>query len=208
MTTTLSLTITDPSTLVITGENLAVEVRAMNSPETASVGYSVDPEAPKDSVNRTGRRNGGVGSHGAGAPAEGSPNPGRTISPSAPADAVTVAPQAPRLVTAPLSHSSEPTSSPVKTDKAGASGGSSAPAAYSPKPAHGPCQSIARKPSAIEPALVAPAGDTDPIVRYSTTPPANPRKLRPNCLKPDNCAGYGSHTCHACTVAARESEAA
>jgi uncharacterized protein (UPF0335 family) len=29
-------------------------------------------------------------------------------------------------------------------------------------------------------------------------------KLRPDCLKPDACAGYGSHQCHACTKAARE----
>lgn len=34
------------------------------------------------------------------------------------------------------------------------------------------------------------------------------KPLRPNCLNPDNCAGYGSHTCHSCTVAAREVEPA
>lgn len=34
------------------------------------------------------------------------------------------------------------------------------------------------------------------------------KPLRPNCLNPDNCAGYGSHTCHSCTVAAREVESA
>ena len=34
------------------------------------------------------------------------------------------------------------------------------------------------------------------------------KPLRPNCLNPDNCAGYGSHTCHSCTVAAREAEPA
>lgn len=34
------------------------------------------------------------------------------------------------------------------------------------------------------------------------------KPLRPNCLNPDNCAGYGSHTCHSCIVAAREVEPA
>jgi uncharacterized protein (UPF0335 family) len=34
------------------------------------------------------------------------------------------------------------------------------------------------------------------------------KPLRPNCLNPGNCAGYGSHTCHSCTVAAREVEPA
>lgn len=36
--------------------------------------------------------------------------------------------------------------------------------------------------------------------------PANP--LRPNCLKPSDCGGYGSKHCHSCTVAAREVETA
>lgn len=34
------------------------------------------------------------------------------------------------------------------------------------------------------------------------------KPLRPNCMNPDNCAGYGTHTCHSCTVAAREVEPA
>lgn len=34
------------------------------------------------------------------------------------------------------------------------------------------------------------------------------KPLRPNCLNPGTCAGYGSHTCHSCTVAAREVEPA
>ena len=34
------------------------------------------------------------------------------------------------------------------------------------------------------------------------------KPLRPNCQHPDNCAGYGTHTCHSCTVAAREVEPA
>ena len=34
------------------------------------------------------------------------------------------------------------------------------------------------------------------------------KPLRPNCLNPDTCAGYGTHTCHSCTVAAREVEPA
>lgn len=34
------------------------------------------------------------------------------------------------------------------------------------------------------------------------------KPLRPNCMNPDSCAGYGSHTCHSCTVAAREVEPA
>ena len=32
--------------------------------------------------------------------------------------------------------------------------------------------------------------------------------LRPNCLRPERCAGHGTNHCHACKVAARESEAA
>jgi uncharacterized protein (UPF0335 family) len=32
--------------------------------------------------------------------------------------------------------------------------------------------------------------------------------LRPNCLEPDKCAGYGTHTCHRCTVAAEKPEVA
>lgn len=34
------------------------------------------------------------------------------------------------------------------------------------------------------------------------------KPLRPSCMNPDSCAGYGSHTCHSCTVAAREVEPA
>ena len=34
------------------------------------------------------------------------------------------------------------------------------------------------------------------------------KPLRPNCLNPENCAGYGSYTCHRCTRAMAESEAA
>ncbi len=49
-------------------------------------GYSVDPEAQKDSVDRTGRRNEGVGRSGALAGAETSPNLGQPI-PDQPTDA-------------------------------------------------------------------------------------------------------------------------
>lgn len=54
-----------------------------------------------------------------------------------------------------------------------------------------------------------PAAQAETIVLESVS--AAPRaayNLRPNCLKPTNCAGHGSRHCHACTVAARESEEA
>ena len=34
------------------------------------------------------------------------------------------------------------------------------------------------------------------------------KALRPDCQHPDNCAGYGTHTCHACKKAMAEVEAA
>jgi uncharacterized protein (UPF0335 family) len=40
----------------------------------------------------------------------------------------------------------------------------------------------------------------------SKLPPAATYVLRPNCIRPENCAGHGSKLCHACTVAMRESE--
>ncbi|TCV66311.1 uncharacterized protein (UPF0335 family) [Neorhizobium sp. S3-V5DH] len=49
------------------------------------------------------------------------------------------------------------------------------------------------------------AATADGLVRHT---PSATFILRPNCLRPERCAGHGTNHCHACKVAARESEAA
>lgn len=49
------------------------------------------------------------------------------------------------------------------------------------------------------------AATADGLVRHT---PSATFILRPNCLRPECCAGHGTNHCHACKVAARESEAA
>lgn len=49
------------------------------------------------------------------------------------------------------------------------------------------------------------AATADGLVRHT---PSATFTLRPNCLRPERCAGHGTNHCHACKVAARESEAA
>jgi len=61
-----------------------------------------------------------------------------------------------------------------------------------------------------KPAVALPAGSgTDEIPATIPTPlMARKITLRPLCQRPANCGGYGSTTCHACLVAARETAAA
>lgn len=79
-----------PETAVGTGECASRSVGEGEEPAGAAPdlvkpsakpdgGYSVDPEAQKDSVDRTGRRNGVVGRDGAAAAAEHGPKPGQII---------------------------------------------------------------------------------------------------------------------------------
>ncbi len=58
-----------------------------------------------------------------------------------------------------------------------------------------------------------PASPADPIPDFvpAFLVPAEARqrvKLRPNCLRPDTCAGQGARHCHSCEKAAAQSEAA
>lgn len=55
---------------------------------------------------------------------------------------------------------------------------------------------VEQRPSALIP---APAADAKPSF---TLPPAKP--MRPHCLKPEACAGYGSTHCGSCERAAKE----
>lgn len=63
------------------------------------------------------------------------------------------------------------------------------------------------EPEADTPSLPAASGDlsNDGIPAFLLK---DHKPLRPNCLNPENCAGYGSYTCHRCTRAMAESEAA
>ncbi|WP_081738915.1 GapR family DNA-binding domain-containing protein [Mesorhizobium ciceri] len=58
----------------------------------------------------------------------------------------------------------------------------------------------------------AGAGESPATTPEPFQPPAflvkAAKPLRPLCLNPEECAGYGSHTCHRCLTAAGQSEAA
>lgn len=58
----------------------------------------------------------------------------------------------------------------------------------------------------------AGAGESPATIPEPFQPPAflvkAAKPLRPLCLNPSECAGYGSHTCHRCLTAAGQSEAA
>lgn len=55
------------------------------------------------------------------------------------------------------------------------------------------------------PASPATHSDDEPFEPVAFLRQSKP--LRPDCLHPDNCAGYGAVTCHSCKVAARSREA-
>ena len=62
-----------------------------------------------------------------------------------------------------------------------------------------------RLPSAVgqghESAVIHTGSNFEQAVTYSI-PALKPVNLRPDCLKPDQCSGYGSHQCYSCTKTA------
>jgi hypothetical protein len=75
-------------------------------------------------------------------------------------------------------------------------------------------QTIQESERSSKPAADLPAGSgTDeipapiPITKHIDIQPHR-STLRPLCLHPENCGGYGAKTCHACLVAAGKTEAA
>jgi hypothetical protein len=101
-----------------------------------------------------------------------------------------------------------PSAAPAETGEAPSPDPASPVTPITAKPAHGPCERIAREKPTNEPALVAPAGAlglTNQHGYEAPTPPA----INPNCAHPDTCKWARSMaSCSACANAVAKARAA